>query len=102
MSDESTLENKINNLLTLGMEPFSTIRTQRMERNGIDHSLTRTPRSEKKVDGMIRKRTNEKWKRNNLAVGPRSRTECNNFKTVGKCPAIDSSPRNKRLVWVFS
>ena len=47
---------------------------------------------------MIPKRTNEKRKRNNLAVGPRSRTECNNFKKVGKCPALDSSPRNKRLV----
>ena len=34
MSDQSTRENYINNLLTLGMEPFSTIRTQRTERDG--------------------------------------------------------------------
>ena len=51
----------INNLLTLGMEPFSTIRTQRTERNGMDRSLTKNTKNgkERNVDGTIGKRTNE-------------------------------------------
>ena len=61
MPDESTVENKINNLLTLGMEPFSTLRTQRVEWNGtwMERLEKERTRMERNMDGTVGKITNE-------------------------------------------
>ena len=46
-------------------------------------------------DERERERNNKKEERerNDLAEGPRSRTERNNFKKVGTCPALVLSPK---------
>ena len=66
--------NYINNLLTLGMEPFSTL------------SWLRTTRTER---GWNDWKKNER-ERNDLAEGSRFRTERNDFKKVGTCPTLIS------------
>ena len=53
-----------------------------MERNGKTVLQLRTERNE---NGTIKKKERE---RNDLAEGPRSRTERNDFKKVGSCPAL--------------
>ena len=57
-----------------------TVLLLRTERNG-------TKRNE---NGTIEKKERE---RNDLAEGPRSRTERNDFKKVGTCPALATSQR---------
>ena len=49
--------------------------------------LFRTERNgrEQNENGTVEKKEREQ---NDLAEGPRSRTERNNFKKVGKCPAL--------------
>ena len=49
-----------------------------------DHSSTQN-RTERNENGTIEKKERE---RNDLAEGPRSRTERNNLKKVGTCPAL--------------
>ena len=61
------------------------LRTPRTERNGKTILLLRT---EWNKNGTIKK---EERERNDLAEGPRSRTERNNFKKVGTCPALERS-----------
>ena len=58
-----------------------------MERNGKTVLLLRTERNgtERNVMERYKKREQE---RNDLAEGPRSRTERNDFKKVGTCPAL--------------
>ena len=51
-----------------------------MERNGMERNGM-----EQNENGTIQK---EECERNNLAEGPRSRMEWNNFKKVGTCPAL--------------
>ena len=67
---------------------------QRTERKGWNRSLTNNTkngmeRDERNItgrNGTIEKKT--EWERNNLAEGPRSRTERNDFQKVGPCPAL--------------
>ena len=49
-----------------------------------DHSSTQNGMEQ---DGMERYKKRER-ERNDLAEGPRSRTERNDFKKVGTCPAL--------------
>ena len=59
----------------------------RTEWNGEDRSSTQNGTE---WDGTEREKNNKKEERerNDLAEGPRSRTERNNFKKVGTCPAL--------------
>ena len=59
----------------------------RTEWNGEDRSSTQNGTE---WDGTEREKNNKKEERerNDLADGPRSRTERNNFKKVGTCPAL--------------
>ena len=59
----------------------------RTERNGETVFLLRTERNgtERNENGTIKKK---KRKRNDSIEGPRSRTERNDFKKVGTCPAL--------------
>jgi len=54
-----------------------------------DRSLTKREqnRTEQNKNGKIRKKG---MRRNDLAEGPRSRTELNDFKKVGTCPALET------------
>ena len=67
------------------MEPFSTIRTQISEGNGMDQEHQERNGTER---GWNDWKKNER-KRNDLAGGPRSRTERNDLKKVGTCPALE-------------
>ena len=49
---------------------------------------TEWKRTERNENGTIEKKERE---RNNLAEGPRSKTERNDFKNVGTCPALRES-----------
>ena len=55
-----------------------TILLPRTERNGMEWNENRTIKNEQE--------------RNDLAKGPRSRTERNNLKKIGMCPALQSQP----------
>ena len=59
----------------------------RTERNGEDRSSTQNGME---WDGTEREKNNKKEERerNDLAEGPRSRTERNNLKKVRTCPAL--------------
>ena len=63
------------------------LRTPRTERNWKTVLLLRTERNgtERNENGTIKK---EEREQNDLAEGPRSRTERNDFKKVGTCPAL--------------
>ena len=75
----------MNTFLTLGMEPFSTIRTQRTEGNRMDQSFTKNT-----MNGTERGwndwKKNER-ERNDLVGGPRSRTKWNDFKKSWNVPS---------------
>ena len=60
---------------------------KRTERNGKAVLLLRTERNgtERNENGTIKKKEQE---RNDQAEAPRSRTERNDFKKVGTCPAL--------------
>jgi len=62
----------------------------RTERNGKTVLLLRTEQNgtERNKNGTIKK---EEQEPNDLAEGPRSRTEQNDFKKVGMCPALDKA-----------
>ena len=66
-----------------------------MERNGKTVLLLRTERNgtERNENGTIKKE-----ERNDLAEGPRSRTERNDFKKVGMCPALETGTSDKTFM----
>ena len=63
------------------------LRTPRTERN--DHSSTQNG-TERDGTKRERKDKKEEGERNDISEGPRSRTERNDFKKVGTCPALGS------------
>ena len=68
-----------------------------MERNGETVFLLRTKRNGTRTERFKKKER----KRNDSVEGPRSRTERNDFKKVGTCPALDNkvvSHDNKMLI----
>ena len=65
-----------------------------------DHSSTQNGT---KRDGTERERNDKKEERErkDLAEGPCSRTERNDFKKVGTCPALDIMKQNSDILSIF-
>ena len=57
-----------------------------MEQNGTERNRTGQNRTERE-----RNDKKEEGEKNDLAEDPRSRTEWNDFKKVGTCPALDKT-----------
>jgi len=68
---------------TRGMEPF--FKKEHQERNGTGRPFFYSERNGTGWNGTIKK---EQERNDFIAEGPRSRTECNNFKKFGTCPAL--------------
>ena len=69
---------------TRGMQPF--FNQERQERNGTERPFFYSERNGTERERNDKKK--EEQERNDLAEGPRSRTERNDFKKVGTCPAL--------------